>query len=176
MGDFQICISVPLRYILGHLSLHFRTWIKAWSAPDFSGVHILSCKKETSVWSKIFSQTDKTMKKLQRIPNTIVSTSALLIFWSLHIWRCQNWFVYSWIEKHLIDRTDQRYNWALQISTIDVFYKNSNINLNTVIILTKISIWDVWMGPECASTGGSNKTFKIQAETSLWQQVKLYSS
>ena len=38
----------------------------------------------------ISSQTDKTMKKLQWIPKTIVSTSVLVIFWFLHIEWCQN--------------------------------------------------------------------------------------
>ena len=38
-------------------------------------------------------QIDKTMKNLHWIPNTIVSTSMLALFWSFHFWWCQNWFI-----------------------------------------------------------------------------------
>ena len=42
-------------------------------------------------------------------------------------------------------------------------------------ILEKSSIWDAWLGPTCASAGGYNTTFKIQADISLLQQVKMES-
>ena len=42
-------------------------------------------------------------------------------------------------------------------------------------ILAKSSIWDAWLGPECASTGEYNTAFKIQTEVSLWHQVKMES-
>ena len=99
------------------------------SAPlwgDFSGSHILRCKKEKLINLQISSQVDKAMKKLQWIPNTIANTSVLVIFLCLHIWRGQNWFIYSGIEKQLIVciRTDQRYYWALKISKMEFFGKN----------------------------------------------------
>ena len=50
-----------------------------------------------------------------------------------------------------------------------------NVNLNTLTILAKSSIWDAWLSPECASTGEYNTAFKIQAEVSLWHQVKMES-
>ena len=52
-------------------------------ALNYSGTHILFCKKEKKTLDlQIFSvsRIGKTMKKLQRIPSTIVSTSALVIF------------------------------------------------------------------------------------------------
>ena len=63
----------------------------------------LKKKKKKSFDLLISSQTDKSMKKLQWIPDTIVSTSVLVLFLCLHIWWCQNWFIYSRIEKHLIN-------------------------------------------------------------------------
>ena len=81
---------------------------QAWAncSPDAdrvrSGAHILLCKKN-SFDLQISSQIDKIIKKLQWIPNTIVSTNVLAIFWCLHIWWCQKWFIYSWIEKYLIN-------------------------------------------------------------------------
>ena len=102
------------------------------SAPvwgDFSGSHILPCKKEKLIDLQISNQVDKTIKKLQWIPNTIASTSVLVIFLCLHIWRGQNWFIYSGIEKQLIVciRTDQRYCWALKISKMGFFGKSVQI-------------------------------------------------
>ena len=43
----------------------------------------------------------------------------------------------------------------------------SNVSLNTLIILAKISIWDGWLGPEFASAGEYNTAFKTQAEIFL---------
>ena len=37
----------------------------------------------------------------------------------------------------------------------------------------KSTIWVAWQGPECISAGGYNTAFRIQAEMSLWQQVKM---
>ena len=40
----------------------------------------------------------------QSLPNSIVNTSILATFWyCLHVWWCQNWFIFSWIGKHLIN-------------------------------------------------------------------------
>ena len=52
-------------------------------------------QKKNSFDLKIFQicQIDKTMKNLHWIPNTIVSTSMLALFWSFHFWWCQNWFI-----------------------------------------------------------------------------------
>ena len=94
------------------------------------------------------------------------------------LWWCQNWFIYSWIEKDLIAciRTYQRCYQPLQKSTMQFFGKIvSNANLNTLTILTKSSIWDGWLGTECFSAGEYNTAFKIQAEIFLWQQVKIES-
>ena len=55
------------------------------------------------------------------------------------------------------------------------FLKNSNVNLNTLAILAKSSIWGAWLGLACASADGYNTAFKIQVEISLWQQVKMDS-
>ena len=80
-----------------------------------------TCKNEKFIWSTNFQQIDKTMKKLQWIPNTeVMSTSVPVIFWCLHIWWWQNWFILSRIEKYLTAciRTDHRYYRALQISTV----------------------------------------------------------
>ena len=55
------------------------------------------------------------------------------------------------------------------------FLKNSNVNLNTLAILTKSSIWGTWLGLACASADGYNTAFKIQVEISLWQPVKMDS-
>ena len=54
------------------------------------------------------------------------------------------------------------------------FLKNSNVNLNTLAILAKSSIWGAWLGLACASADGYNTAFKIQVEISLWQQVKIH--
>ena len=40
-------------------------------------------------------------------------------------------------------------------------------NLKTSTILSKSSIWDAWLGPECSSAGGFNKLFKIQVQRYL---------
>ena len=53
--------------------------------------------------------------------------------------------------------------------------KNNNINLQTLNILAKSSIWDALLVPECVSAGGYNTAFEIQAEISLLQQVKMES-
>ena len=58
---------------------------------------------------------------------------------------------------------------------MEFFLKNSNINLNTLTILAKSSIWGAWLGPACAFAGGDNTAFKIQAELFLWQEVKMES-
>ena len=48
----------------------------------------------------------------------------------------------------------------------EILWKNTNVNLNTLTILAKSCIWDFWLGQECASPGGFNIAFKIQAEMS----------
>ena len=58
-----------------------------WDVPDFSGAHILSCKKEKkSLDLQIYSRISQTIKQLQWIQNTIVNTSVLVIFWCLLRW------------------------------------------------------------------------------------------
>ena len=53
-----------------------------WDAPDVSDAHILTRKKEKKILNlQVFSQTSKTMKKLQAVPNTIMNTSLLVVFW-----------------------------------------------------------------------------------------------
>ena len=72
----------------------------------FSGAHVCLLKKKNSFDIKISRQVNKTMKKLQKILNTIVSTSILVlfsIFPCFYIWWCQNSFIYSRIEKYLIN-------------------------------------------------------------------------
>ena len=64
-----------------------------WDASNFSGAHIFPCKKEKILDLQVFSR----MKKLQWVSNTTMDTS--LLWWSLHIWRRQNCFIYSWIKK-----------------------------------------------------------------------------
>ena len=60
----------------------------------------------------------------------------------------------------------------LEITTyLDTFH--AVVNINTLTILAKSSSWDAWLGPECASDGGYKTGFTIQAEISLWQQVKI---
>ena len=44
------------------------------NAPDFSGVHILRCKKLKTLDLEAFSRIGKAMKKLQGIRNTIMNT------------------------------------------------------------------------------------------------------
>ena len=76
-----------------------------WDALDFLGAQFLLCKKQKKLLDlQVFSQIGKTMKKLQWISNAIMKTSLLVIlWWSLHIRWPQNWFICSWIEKHLIN-------------------------------------------------------------------------
>ena len=38
--------------------------------------------------------------------------------------------------------------------------KISNVDLNTLSFLSKVSIWDAWLSPACTSAGGSNTAFK----------------
>ena len=73
-------------------------------------------------------------------------------------------------------RTDERFYQALQVSAMHFFEKIVNsTNLNNLSILAKSSTGDAWLGPECTSAGEYITTFKIQAEISLWQQVKMES-
>ena len=58
------------------------------------------------------------MKTLYWIPNTIVSTTILVIFWCLYIWWRQSCFIYSWIRKHLT------FSWRSYLS-----YRNQSIDL-----------------------------------------------
>ena len=53
--------------------------------------------------------------------------------------------------------------------------KNSTVNLNTLTILAKSSIWIAWVGRECASAGGYTIAFKIQAKIFFRQQVMVES-
>ena len=62
-------------------------------APDADRTHsgalsllILPWKNQKSWDLQIYCRISKTMKKLQWIPNAIVNTSALVIFWCLCIW------------------------------------------------------------------------------------------
>ena len=102
--------------------------------PIFRAYTFSFVKKKNIFDLQISSQIDKTIKKLQWIPNTIVSTSVFVTFWCLHIWWCQNWFIYPWIEKKLIAciKTDQVYYRALQISMTEFFEKTSNISYRYV--------------------------------------------
>ena len=53
-----------------------------WDASDFSGVHILACKKEKKLLDlQILSQIGKPVKKFQWIPNTVMNNIVLVIFW-----------------------------------------------------------------------------------------------
>ena len=65
--------------------------------------HRFCLVKKSSFDLQISSQIDERMKKLQWILNTIMSISVLVIFWCLHIWWCQNWVIYSLLEKDLIN-------------------------------------------------------------------------
>ena len=47
--------------------------------------------------------------------------------------------------------------------------------MNELTVLAKSSICDAWLNRECAYAGGYNTAFKIQAEKSFWQQVKMNS-
>ena len=49
--------------------------------------------KNKKLGLKIHSRIGKSMKKL--IPNTIMKTTTLMIFWCLYIWWPQNCFIYS---------------------------------------------------------------------------------
>ena len=64
--------------------------------------YILSCKNSL-IDLQISSKIGKTKKRLMWIANTMVSTSILVRFWCLLIWWCNNWFIYSRIEKCLIN-------------------------------------------------------------------------
>ena len=64
--------------------------------------HILSCKNSL-IDLQISNKIGKTKKRLLWIANTIVSTSVLVRFWCLLSWWCNNWFIYSRIEKCLIN-------------------------------------------------------------------------
>ena len=44
---------------------------KTSDAPDISGAHISSCKKKKTLDPQVFSRIGKTIKKIQRIPNTL---------------------------------------------------------------------------------------------------------
>ena len=71
-----------------------------WDTPDFSGVHILPCKKKKNIRSTSFQvKKGKTIKKLQLIPNTIMNTNVLECFDD----RRQICFIYPWIGKHLVN-------------------------------------------------------------------------
>ena len=64
-------------------------------------------KKTIRPTSTSFRSNRKKMKKLEWTPNTSMNNSVLAIFWyCLHIrWR-QNYFMYSWIGKYLINSLD----------------------------------------------------------------------
>ena len=84
--------------------------------------------------------------------------------------------MYSWIDKNLINCLHWSRSEVLSVPANicdGIFWKSSNVSLNTLTILANSSIWDAWLGPEFASAGGHNTAFKIQAEISLWQQVKI---
>ena len=61
-------------------------------------------KKKKTLDLQMLGQIGKTTKQLRWIPDTILSTSSFMItrtiFWCLHIWWHQNWFIYLSIEKH----------------------------------------------------------------------------
>ena len=64
-----------------------------------------------------------------------VNISLLVIFCCLHIWWCQNWLIYSWIEKHLINCLHQNKSEVLSdlaniYDGIFFVFLNSNVNLN----------------------------------------------
>ena len=115
------------------------------------GVHILPWKKEKTLDLQIFDGRDKTMQKLLGIPDNIVITRILVIFWL-----CQNWYIYSWILKHLMNLE------PLQTHMMYFFTKIvSNVNLKPLIIFAKKSILDAWRGPECASSSRCNTVLKF---------------
>ena len=56
---------------------------------------------------------------------------------------------------------------------MEIFCKNSKVDLKLLTILAKRSILDAWLGPGRASAGGYNTVLKIETEISPWQQVKM---
>ena len=52
---------------------------------------------------------------------------------------------------------------------MEIFCKNSKVDLKLLTILAKKSILDAWLGPERASAGGYNTVLKIQTKISPWQ-------
>ena len=67
-----------------------------WGVLYFSGMHILTCEKEKIRDLQIHSQIGEMIKI------HINKNSTLVILWCLHVWWRRNWFIYSWIVKHLI--------------------------------------------------------------------------
>ena len=61
------------------------------ACPIFRARIFCLVKKKNLFDLQISSQIDKTIKRLEWIPNSIVNSSALVMFWCLHIWLCQNW-------------------------------------------------------------------------------------
>ena len=137
-------------------------------------------KKENTL--QISSQIDKTVELLEWIPNANCEHQCICNILKMLTYLMMSKLIYlhmDWENIQLIDeiKTDQRGYLIPQISTIEFFWKNSNINLNTLPTIAKSFICDAWLCPEYASEGEYNRTFKIQAqaEISLWQHVKMES-
>ena len=56
-----------------------------WDVPDFSGTHMLPCKKKKTLDLQVFRQIDKSIEKLQWIPSTIMNTNVLGCFDNVYI-------------------------------------------------------------------------------------------
>lgn len=133
-----------------------------WSTSDFSCAHILPCKKYT-LDQEIFSQTRKKWK-CYNVLHMISWAPVYLLYFD----NVKTDTFYSRFAKHLNNLG------PLQISTTELLTKIvRNIYLLPLTMLTKTSILDTWLSPECTSRSEYNIAIKFSAEISPLHPIKM---